>query len=322
MKVIAAIVIALGCLGFCQSLAHAQSYPSKPITIVVAYPPGGATDVLARAVAQHLTTALGQPVVIENKGGAATQIGAEFVSRATPDGYTLLATDGATFTNPYLYSKLSYDPVKDFVPVAGLGRINQALAVHPSFPARTVTDLIALAKAKPGALDYATLGIGSSSHLAMEMLERLTGAELTAVHYKGGAPALTDVLAGHVPMVFLSMTLTAQPWQAGRLRLLGVGSSERPAGFPELPTIAETVPGFEAAVWFGLFAPGATPQPAVTRLNAEVQRVLSDVKFNKDFLTPSFYEPILGSPEQFAQFVRSDARRWGKVIQEAKLSLD
>jgi tripartite-type tricarboxylate transporter receptor subunit TctC len=322
MKRLISILIVFGCLEICQAPAQAQSYPSRPITIVVAYPAGGATDAIARAVGQRLSTALHQPVIIENKGGASTQIGAEFVSKSAPDGYMLLATDATTFTNPYLYSKLSYDPGRDFTPVTGLGVIHQALVVHPSLPARNVADLIALAKARPGQLNYATLGIGSSSHLAMEMLESMAGVELTPVHYKGGAPALTDVLAGHVPIVFLSVTLTAQPLQVGLLRSLGVASGQRLARFPQLPTVAETLPGFEAAVWFGLFAPRAIPRDIAAKLNAEVQLILADPEFRHSFLAPNFYEPIIGSSEQFARFVGSDAARWGKVIRDAKLSLD
>jgi tripartite-type tricarboxylate transporter receptor subunit TctC len=315
-------LVVLAYLGICQAAARAESYPSKPITIVVAYPAGGATDVVARAVGQRLSAALGQPVIIENKGGASTQIGATYVSKAAPDGYTLLATDGTTFINPYLFKRMSYDPTKDFAPVTGLAVINQALVVHPSFPAKNVADLIALAKARPGELNYATLGIGSPSHLNMEMLQSMAAMSLTPVHYQGGAPALTDVLGGHVPMLFLSVTLIAQPWQAGQLRPLAVGSSKRLVRFPELPTVAETMPGFEAAVWFGLFAPRTTPPEIVAKLNAEVQRVLADPEFRDNFLGPNFYEPIAGSPQEFAQYVRSDATKLGKVIQDAKLSMN
>lgn len=322
MKQFVRILLVLGCLPYCRAGAQAQSYPSKPITIVVAYPAGGATDVIARSVAQRLSTKWGRSIIIDNKGGASTQIGATYVSKSSPDGYTLLATDETTFTNSYLYSKLSYDPAKDFVPVTGLGVIHQALVVHPSFPAQNVADLITLAKTTPGALNYATIGVGSSSHLSMEMLESVAGVKLSPIHYKGGAPALTDVIGGHIPMVFLSLTLIAQPSKAGQLRPLAVGSTKRLAQFPELPTVAETLPGYEAAVWFGLFAPRGTPQDIVVTLNAEVQKVLADPEFRDTFLVPNFYEPIIGSPEQFAQYVRSDAMKWGKVVQDAKLSLN
>jgi tripartite-type tricarboxylate transporter receptor subunit TctC len=244
------------------------------------------------------------------------------VSKASPDGYTLLATDATTFTNPFLYSKLSYDPARDFIPVTGLAVIHQALVVHPSFPAHNVADLITMAKTSPGTINYATLGVGSSSHLSMEMLEGMTDTKLNPVHYKGGAPALTDVIGGHVPVVFLSMTLVAQPSKAGQLRALGIGSPRRLPQFPELPTVAETVPGYEAAVWFGLFAPHGTPQDIVARINAEVQKVLANPEFRTSFLIPNFYEPLLGSAEKFSQFVQLDTTKWGTVMRNAKLNLD
>jgi tripartite-type tricarboxylate transporter receptor subunit TctC len=321
MKQFLRTLLVFACIPYGQLAAQAQSYPSKPITIVVPYPAGGATDVITRSVAQRLSTVLDRAIVIENKGGASTQIGAAHVAKAPPDGYTLLATDATTFTNSYLYSSLSYNP-KDFVPVAGLGVIHQALVVHPSFPAHNLTDLIALANKEPDTLAYATLGVGSSSHLSMEMLESKTGMKLRPVHYKGGAPALTDVIGGHVPMVFLSMTLVAQPSKAGQLQLLGIGSAKRLPQFPALPTIAETVAGYEAPVWFGLFAPRGTPRDIVATLNAHVQDILADREFRSTFLDPNFYEPMLGSPENFGRFARSDAEKWGAVIRDAKLELN
>jgi tripartite-type tricarboxylate transporter receptor subunit TctC len=322
MKTMLRIVFVFGCLQLCQAPVQAETYPARPISIVVGYPPGGAVDVVTRAVAQRLSANLGQPVIVENKPGASTQIGAETVAKAAPDGYTLLATDGTTFTNQFLYHKLPYRPDRDFLPVSGLGTLNQLLVVHPSFPAHSVTDLIALAKAKPGALNYATLGIGSSDHLATQMLEDMAGIDMTPVHYKGGAPALTDVLAGQVPIIFLSATLTAQSIQAGKLRALATAAGQRLARFPELPTVAETIPGFEATVWQGLFAPRATPHDIVTKLNTEVQKILADPAFRDRFLDPNFYEPVIGSADAFARFIAEDEQRWGKVIASAKLSLD
>ena len=207
---------------------HAQAYPTKPVTIVVTLAAGGAADVIARALAQRLTEEWGQPVLVENKGGANNQVGTTAVARSAPDGYTLLLTPEHTFTvNPYLYRKLSYDPAKDFVPVTGLVSISQALVVHPSLAVRTVADLIAAAKDNPGQLNYGSLGVGSGPHLSMELLQSMTGAKLNAVQYKGAAPALTDVIAGHIPMMFVSTGLIVQPWKAGQLRALGVGSRER-----------------------------------------------------------------------------------------------
>jgi tripartite-type tricarboxylate transporter receptor subunit TctC len=316
------ILFALGGLSLSQASAHAQRYPSNRITIVVAYPAGGATDVITRTVAQRLSVALDQPIIIENKGGASTQIAASYVAKCPPDGYTLLATDQTTLINRYLYSRLSYDPAKDLVPISGLGLIHQALVVHPSLSARSIAELIAAAKATPESLNYATIGIGSSSHLSMEMFESMAGVKFNAVHYKGGASALTDVLAGHVPIVFLSMTLTAQPAIAGQLRLLGIGSSQRIVSFPEIPTISETLPGYESSVWFGLFAPSGTSRDIISLLNGAVNKVLVDPEFRDSFLAPNFYAPVIGSPDQFANYVREDAKKWGKVIQDARLTLD
>jgi tripartite-type tricarboxylate transporter receptor subunit TctC len=317
------ILTALTCIVLCQASAQAQVYPSKTITIVVPYPAGGATDVIARAVAQRLTGSWGRPVVVENKAGANGQIGGAYVAKSAPDGYTLLATADTDFVaNPYLYRTLSYDPVGDFSPVSGLGIINQALVVHPSTPLRNVGDLIALAKANPGGLNYGSFGAGSASRLSMELLQAMTGVKLSAVQYKGAGPALTDVIAGHIPTMFVSVGLMAQPWKAGQIRPLGIGSSKRLADFPELPTIAETLPGFRATFWLGLFALAGTPKDTVQKINAAVQGILSDSSFREQFLAPNFYEPMIASPEQLAQSIRSDADKWHKLIKDAKLTSD
>jgi tripartite-type tricarboxylate transporter receptor subunit TctC len=303
--------------------AHAQPYPTKPVHVIVAYPAGGATDVIARAVTQRLGEMWGQQIVVENKGGAGTQIGAEYVAKAAPDGYTLLATADATFAfNPSLYRKLTYD-VKDFIPVSGLGIVNQMLVVNPVSPLTSVGDLIAQAKAKPGELNYGTMGAGSSGHLNMAMFEHMGGVKLTPVHYRGGAPFMTDLLGGHVQTGFLSLTLVAEQMKAGQLRALAVGSGTRIAQFPDVPTVAETgVPGFDAETWFGLFAPRDTPPDIVAKVNADVQRVLADPAFKEKFLAPSFFEPIKGSPDQFASFIQNEAAKWSKVIRDANLTLE
>jgi tripartite-type tricarboxylate transporter receptor subunit TctC len=316
------IALTLACIGVSAAPAHAQAYPSKPVTIVVTLAAGGAADVIARAVGQRLTEEWGQPVVVENKGGANNQVGTTAVARSAPDGYTLLLTPEHTFTvNPYLYRKLSYDPAKDFIPVSGLVSISQTLVVHPSLAMQNLGDLIAAARDKPGRINYGSLGVGSGPHLSMELLQSMSGTKLNAVQYKGAAPALTDVIAGHVPMMFVSTGLIVQGWKAGQLRPLGVGSRERLAQFPELPTVAETLPGFTAVVWFGLFAPSGTPRDIVVKINNAVQRLLADRDFRDRFLTPNLYEPISGSPEQFAEQIHLDAERWQKVIRDAKLAI-
>lgn len=303
--------------------AGAQTYPSKPVTIVVTLAAGGAADVIARAVAQRLSEEWGQPVLVENRGGANNQVGTAAVAKATPDGHTLLLTPEHTFTvNPFLYRKLGYDPQKDFMPISGLVSISQSLVAHPSLPARSVGELIALAKSKPGELNYGSLGVGSGPHLSMELLQHMTGAKLTPVQYKGAAPALTDVVAGHIPMMFVSTGMVAQPARSGKLRLLGVGSNARLPQLPELPTVGETLPGFTALVWFGLFAPSGTPHEIVSKINAAVQRILADPRFRDQVFLPNFYEPVTGSPEQFAAQIRADSRKWEKVIRDAKIAAE
>jgi tripartite-type tricarboxylate transporter receptor subunit TctC len=318
------LLILLACAAFAATPASAQQpYPTRPVRVVVAFPAGGATDVIARAVSQRLSEMWGQPIVVENKGGAATQIGTEFVGKATADGYTLLATSDATFAfNPSLYRKLSYD-VNDFVPVSGLGIVNQVLVTSPSAPFKTVADLIAQAKAKPREINYGTMGAGTSGHINMAMFERMAGVELTPVHYRGGAPLVTDLLGDHVQTGFVSLTLVAEQVKAGRLRALGVGSLKRSPQLPDVPSIAEAgLPGYDAVTWFGLFAPRATPPEIVAKVNADVQRVLADAAFQEKFLTPSFFEPIKGSPQEFAAFIDHEAARWSKLIKDAKLTVE
>src|SRR2546423_4598283 len=316
-----ALLFALAMVG--SAAVVAQPYPSKVVKMVVAYAPGGATDVVTRAVAQRLSPIWGQPVVIENKPGANTNVAAGEVAKAPADGYTLLSTAESTFAvNPYVYATLPFE-VKDYVPVTGLGIINQVLAVHPGMPYKSVRDVIAAAKAQPGKLNYAAFGPGSSPHLNMEMFLHMAGVQMTAVHYKGGAPALTDVIGGHVPMIILSTTLTAKPYKAGQLRILGVGAKERLASFPEIPTIAESgLPGYEAVSWFGLFAPAGTPREVVNKVNADVQRVLGDADFRDKFLAPNYFEPVTGSPEEFAAYVKREAAKWSKVIKQANITVD
>jgi tripartite-type tricarboxylate transporter receptor subunit TctC len=316
-------LVVLACAAFLAAPACAQTFPSKPVHLIVAYPAGGATDVIARAVGQRLGEIWNQQIIVENKGGAGTQIGAEYVAKSEPDGYTLLATAEATFVvNPFLYAKLSYDP-KDLIPVSGMGIVNQMLLVNSTVPIKDVRDLIAQAKARPGELDYGTIGVGSSGHLNMVLFESMAGVKLTPVHYRGGAPVLTDLLGGHIPLAFLSLTLAAQPLKAGQLKALGIGSIRRSAQLPDVPTIDEAgVPGFDALTWFGLFAPKGTPPDVVAKINADVQRVLADASFREKFLAANSFEPITGGPDQFARMIDQEAAKWGKVIRDAKMTVD
>ena len=325
----ATVAIVLGAifgtgLGFAASAQPAPSYPAKPIRVVVPFAPGGITDILARALGQRLAEAWGQQVVVENRPGANSQVGAEVVARAAPDGYTLMVSADTTFVmNPHLYGKVAYDALADFVPVSGLGISPQALVVHPGVPAVDVNGLVGLARTKPGELNYGTFGIGSSGHLNIELLQSMTGTKFTAVHYKGAAPALTDVIGGHIQMMIVSIGLVTQPWQAGQLKVLGFGSTARIAQFPDVPTIAESgLAGYEAASWYGLVAPHGTPCEIVDKLSAETRRIFGDATFREKFLAPNMIFSIAGSPEEFAARIRTDYVKWGKVIRDANVKVE
>ena len=325
----AIIAVALGAvfaagLGFAASAESVPSYPAKPIRLVVPFAPGGITDILARALGQRLAEAWGQQVVVENRPGANSQVGAEVVARAAPDGYTLMVSADTTFVmNPHLFGKVTYDALADFVPVSGLGISPQALVVHPGVPAVNVSGLVGLARTKPGDLNYGTFGIGSSGHLNIELLQTMTGTKFTAVHYKGAAPALTDVIGGHIQMMIVSIGLVTQPWQAGQLKVLGFGSAARIAQFPDVPTIAESgLAGYEAASWYGLVAPAGTPREIVDKLSAETQRIFGEAAFREKFLAPNMIFSIAGSPEQFAARIRTDYVKWGKVIKDANVKVE
>ena len=305
--------------------ASAQPYPSRPIHIIVPFAAGGITDVIGRALGQRLAEAFGQQVVVENKpGGGTGQVGTEYVAKSAPDGYTLLVTADATFvTAPHVYGKLPYDALNDFVPITALGISPQALVVHPSLPARTVGELVELAKSKPGAINYGTFGIGSSGHLNIILIEGMTGTKFTPVHYRGAAPGITDLIGGHIQMMIVSIGLVRQAWQAGQLKVLGFGSTSRIAQYPDVPTLAESgLPGYEAGSWYGLAAPKGTPPDVVAKLNAETQRIFNDPAFREKFLAPSFIFSVVSSPEEFAERIRTESAKWGKVIKDANVKVE
>jgi tripartite-type tricarboxylate transporter receptor subunit TctC len=305
--------------------AQAQSYPTRTITLTVTAAAGGVTDVVARALGERLSQTWGQQVVIENKGGAAHVVGAQSVAKAAPDGYSLLVAEAGTFTiNPTLYGKgkLPYDEEKDFTPITGIVRINQALLGHPSLPANDVRELIELASKKPGELTYGTAGIGSAPHMNMVLFESMANVKLVPVHYRGAAPALTDVIAGHVNLMSVSVSLALPPLRAGQIKIFGIGSGKRLPLAPDVPTVAESgLPGYEATTWFGLFATAGTPREIVTKINAEVAKILADPQFRKKFLAPQMFEPMASSPDEFADYIRAQTRKWAKVIGEQKLSI-
>jgi tripartite-type tricarboxylate transporter receptor subunit TctC len=314
----------LGCLAV-TTTAQAQTYPSKTITLVVTAAPGGVSDLIARALGQRLTQAWGQQVVIENRGGAAHVLGAQQVARAAPDGHTLLVAEAGTFViNPTLYpkGKLPYDTENDFAPITGLIRINQALVARTALPVSSAADLIKLAKSKPNEFTYGTAGVGSGPQMNIVMFENMAGVSLRPVHYRGAAPALNDVMAGHIDLMSISVSLVVQPHQEKKLKILGVGAPKRVAQLPDSPTVSESgVPGYVAATWFGLVAPRKTPRDIVVKVNAEVQKILGDPAFREKFLAPQMFESMAIDPDTFDKYIKSETARWAKVIREQKLTI-
>jgi tripartite-type tricarboxylate transporter receptor subunit TctC len=305
--------------------ALAQSYPNRTVTIVVTSAAGALTDVLTRAVSQRLSQMWGQSIVVENRGGAGHNFGALAVVRAEHDGTTLLASEtGIVTLQPHLYAKgkLPYDPETDFIPVAGYAGIPEALLAHPSVPAKSIAGLLALARQSPATVTYATAGVGTALHTGALLLESLTGIKMTAVHYRGAAPALNDVIAGHVNIVTMGPSVALPAVKAGNLNMLGFGSEKRLPQFPDVPTIAETVPGYEATVSFGLFAPTGTPREVVTKINADVQKIINDPEFHKRFLEPLVVQPLPGPLDAFADYLRKDAVKWQKGIKAANLKIE
>jgi tripartite-type tricarboxylate transporter receptor subunit TctC len=311
--------------------AAAQPYPSKPIRLVVPFPAAGTTDILARDVGQHLTETLGQPVVIDNRPGAAGNVGSDIVAKSAPDGYTLLmCTVSSHAINPGLYSKLPYDHVKDFAPVILVARVPNVLEVNPGVPVYTVADLIKLAKEKPGEINFASSGSGTSIHLSGELFKTMTGVNMVHVPYKGSAPAITDLIGGQVQVMFDNLPSSLQQIKAGKLRAIAVTSAQRSPALPDLPTIAESgVPGFEATSWFGVLAPAGTPPAIVNRLNAEINKWLQSTDGKEKLLAQgALIEPrgesvtAGGSPEQFAAFIRSETDKWAKVIKASGAKVD
>ena len=319
-----ALLILLGCLLFAPA-ARAQSWPSRPVTVFVTAAPGGVTDVVARAVGQKLSEMWGQPVIIENKGGAAHILGAQAVAKAAPDGHTLLAADSGTFVlNPSLYAhdKLGYEVGKDLIPVTGLVRINQSIAASNDLPVANVRELIALARQQPGKLTYGTAAVGSALHVNMLKLEYMADVKMQAIHYRGASPALNDVMAGHINLICVSTSLVAQPFRDHRLKILGVGSPQRAVQLPDVPTVAESgLPGFEAVAWFGLAATGGTPPEIIAKINADVQKAMKDPAFRTKFMEPQMFESMAATPEEFANYIKSETQNWAKIIRDQNLTI-
>lgn len=317
-RVIVALLIAAGL--FSQDPALAQ-YPTKPVHVVVPYPAGGAVDAFARVLSQHLSEMWAQQVIVDNRPGASTVIGADQVAKSTPDGYTLLLTADLTLVIvPHLYEKIPYDSLRDFVPIIGLVSATQALVANPSLPVKTVKDLVTLAKEKPGQLTYGSFGVGSTGHLNMEMLQAMTGARFNHIPYNGAGPAMNDVIGGHISFMLAALSIVKGNVQAGKLRMIGVGSDHRSSEFPDVPTISESgVPGFEAKSWFGLVAPAGTSPDIVNKINRDVTKVISDRAFAEKYLAAQGLEPIIGTPQQFSTFIRAETAKWGKFVKDANI---
>jgi tripartite-type tricarboxylate transporter receptor subunit TctC len=303
--------------------AHAQTWPSKPVRLVVPFSPGGFADSSARAIADRLAARLGQPVVVENRPGAGGNIGAEFVAKSAPDGYTLqLAYDGTIVVNPHVYSRLGFDPVKDFAPVTKLGDAAVIVVAHPSVPANNLRELIALAKAKPGTLNFGSSGTGGSAHLACEMLNQRAGIDLVHVPYKGGGQAITDVVGGQIPLVCTAIATAQQFIRAGKLKALGLTSEKRDPTMPEVPTFIESgLPGFIVTSWVGVLAPAHTPRTIIERLQTEIAAVLQLPEVRARYAVLGI-EPVGNKPEEYAAQIKADLENWGPVVRKANVRID
>jgi tripartite-type tricarboxylate transporter receptor subunit TctC len=304
------------------NVSLADDYPSRPIRFILPQPAGGAVDLIARALGERLAEQMKQPVVVENMPGANGSLAAEQVARAEPDGYTLFfAVDSNLVINSYLYSNLNYDPFRDFAPISIVAKLNMVMVANPKVEANSVRELIAFAKAHPGKLNYASIGLGTSSHMGMEMFKLMTGTDITLVSYRGTAQAMTDVVAGVVEMMFTGPPSAMAMSEAGKLKLLAYTASERSPLMPQVPTMAEAgVPGFDLASWFGLLAPAKTPKPIVDRLSAEVSKAANDPRFSKRIVAQGL--TVIGnSPEAMLQTMRSDTKKWGDLIKATGIKI-
>ena len=320
---VVALLLLLDLSATAQIYPDKPAYPDRPVRIIVPFAAGGITDILARALAQQLTDRWEQPVIVENRPGGNSQIGAEYVMHAPPDGTTLMVSADATFVMaPHLYREKKYT-LDDFAPITGLGVSPQALVVHPSVPVNSVADLIAYGRKQPGALNYGTFGIGSSGHLNVEMIQMMTQAQFTPVHYGGATPAINDLMGGHIQFMTVSIGLVAQPWKAGLLKVLAIGSKERLKEFPDTPTMTESgLQGFETGSWYGLVAPKGTPPDVIAKINNDVVAAFNDTAFQQKVLAPSFIYSIVSDPKDFADMMRRESEKWKKVIDAANIKLD
>jgi tripartite-type tricarboxylate transporter receptor subunit TctC len=315
------LAAAAAALPITSRVTYAQSYPTRPIKLVAPFPPGGSIDLTARLIGQWLTDRLGQQVVIENRPGAGGNLGSESVALSPPDGYTLLLCSVANAISATLYTKLGYNFARDFAHVAAISRAPNVMVVHPSVPATNVREFIAYAKANPGKVNMGSSGVGTSIHISGEMFKMMTGIDMQHVPYRGSAPMLTDLLGGQVQVAFDNLQPSIPHIKSGKLRGLAVTTTTRSASLPELPPIADTVPGYEASTWNGLSAPRGTPPEIVNRLNAEVNAALADGKV-KERLAAMGAWPIPGTPAEFSKMIEAEIEKWGKVIRAANLKAE
>jgi tripartite-type tricarboxylate transporter receptor subunit TctC len=318
-RALAAVVIGLG-LGATAAQA-AEDYPTKPVKWVVAYPPGGTTDILARIIGQYLSEKLGQQFIIDNRPGAGNNIGTEVVVNSPPDGYTLLLVNPANGINATLYKKLPFNLLRDIAPVAGITRTPNVMEVTPTFPAKTVAEFIAYAKANPGKINMASSGNGTSVHLSGELFMAMTGVKMTHVPYRGAAPAITDIIAGTVDVLFDNMPSSIEFIRSGKMRALAVTTDVRSAALPDVPTVGDTVPGYEASAWFGMGAPRSTPTAVIEKINKAVNEALADPKVVAK-LAELGGVPLAGSPEDFGKVMASETEKWSKAVKFAGISIE
>jgi tripartite-type tricarboxylate transporter receptor subunit TctC len=316
------LVIAL--LMTLSSAAFAQSFPSRPVKIVVPATAGGATDALSRSVGARLAEVWGQPVVVENRAGATQIIGGEYVAKSPPDGYTLIVSDAATFImNPITHKNLPYPGLRAFTPITLLVRFPWVVAIHPSVPAHDFQEFVAYARSKPGAMSYGSFGTGSSGHISVEYMKKLLGIDVVHVPYKGAGPAVTDLLAGQIQMMMVTPLLVEPHARIGKLRLIAAATPERIARLPELPTIAESgVPGYEAGTWFALAGPAGMPREVTYAIYNEVKRVLNEPAFREKYLDRQWFEVVANPPDEFAAFLQKDYQRWEKLIRLSGIKTD
>lgn len=319
MRVIQALAVALG-LAMAAS-SWSQVFPAKPVRIVVPFAAGGATDIITRILAQKLTELWGQTVIVEDRGGAAGNIGAAEVAKSAPDGYMLLMTSGSIVTaNQHIYKNMGFDPAKDLIPITGVASGPQVVVVNPGFPAKTLKELIAMVKAKPGTLNYGHAGIGSQTHLAAENLLYTAGVDMINIPYKGEGPAIADLVAGHINMVTSNLPATIGFVNQGKLRALAVTSRERINQLPDVPAASETLPGFQNLGWFGLMAPVGTPKDLVDRIHRDTAKVLDTTDIRARLFVQGM-GPMINTPEQFTRLIRDETRHWATIVRERRIEV-